>query len=145
MLDKSQFIAYNGFINQGHDPKEEELTMNTIYLMMDEKRNHALVKPGFASDLASRMKAYTTHNPEVRCISYIKTMEKSKHSVEGMFHKELMEMGYERIVGVMNGIKTEWFKISYDDPFYSALCEMGLCAFKCGKRRKNYGEFHQGA
>ena len=44
---------YNRFINQGHDPKEEELTMNTIYLMMDEKRNHALVKPGFASDLAS--------------------------------------------------------------------------------------------
>lgn len=119
--------------------------MNTIYLMMDEKRNYALIKPGFASDLASRMRAYTTHNPEVRCISYVKTQEKSKHFVEGLFHKELTEMGYERIYGVMNGIKTEWFKIAYDDPFYTTLCELGLCAFKCGKRRKNYGEFHQGA
>ena len=100
--------------------------MNTIYLMMDEKRNYALVKPGFASDLATRMRAYTTHNPEVRCISYVKTQERSKHSVEGLFHKELTEMGYERIFGVMNGIKTEWFKISYDDPFYT-LCASWVC------------------
>jgi hypothetical protein len=119
--------------------------MNVIYLMMDEKKNHVLVKPGFASDLASRMRAYTTHNPEVRCISYVKTQEKSKHFVEGLFHKELISMGYKRIYGVMNGVKTEWFKIAYDDPFYCELCELGLCAFKCGKRRKNYGEFHEGA
>ncbi len=119
--------------------------MNNVYLMMDEKRFYALVKPGFAKDMAQRMTAYTTHNPEVRCISYIKTQSKSKHFVESLFHKELAERGYERIYGVMNGIKTEWFKIPYEDPFYSELCELGLCAFKCGKRRKNYGAFEIGA
>lgn len=119
--------------------------MNNIYLMMDEKRVHALIKPGFARDMAQRMKQYTTHNPEVRCISYVKTMPKSKHSVECLFHRELVERGYERIIGVMNGIETEWFKIEYDDPFYAELCEKGLCAFKCGKGRKNFGEFVIGA
>jgi hypothetical protein len=41
----------------------------------------------------------------------------------------------------MDGKKTEWFKVSYDDPFYAELMARGLCAFKCGERRKNYGEF----
>ena len=115
--------------------------MNAVYLMMDEKRNYALFKAGFASDLAKRFNAYTTHNPEVRCISYVKTMEKSKHFVEGLFHKEVIKMGYEMVVATIDGKNTEWFKVAYDDPFYTQLCELGLCAFKCGKNRKNYGEF----
>lgn len=115
--------------------------MNYVYLMMDEKREYALFKPGFASDIAKRMNQYTTYNPEVRCISHIKTMDKSQHFVEGLFHKEFTARGYERLFGTMNGKKTEWFRVNYDDPFYAELCELGLCAFKCGKGRKNYGEF----
>ena len=116
--------------------------MNVVYLMMDEKKNYALFKAGFASNLATRVDAYTTHNPEVRCISYVKTMEKSKHQTEKLFHKEIAKRGYTKVTAVIADSKeTEWFKVSYDDPFYTQLCELGLCAFKCGKNRKNYGEF----
>ena len=114
--------------------------MNSLYLMVDEKRTHALVKPGFASNLEQRIYAYTTHNPEVRCISTIRTQAKSKRNVEKMFHSEIVAMGYEFITATIDGKKTEWFKISYDDPFFAELLEKGLNAFKCGKNRKNYGE-----
>ena len=119
--------------------------LNDIYLMLDEKRHHALVKPGFAKDLTTRIYAYTTHNPEVRCISHIRTMKKSGRKVEAMFHAELTKRGYETITANIDGKKTEWIKIPYDDPFYSAICEQGQCAFTCGKRRKNYGELKIGA
>ena len=111
------------------------------YLMMDEKKDHACFKAGFAKNLSDRVYAYTTHNPEVRCISHIKTMEKSGYKVEKMFHAEILARGYEMVVATMDGKKTEWFKVPYDDPFYTELMTLGLCAFKCGKRRKNYGEF----
>lgn len=116
---------------------------NEIYLMVDEKRYYPLVKPGFASDLAQRVYQYTTHNPEVRCISHIHTMKKTEKRVEEMFHAELTRRGYETITAVIDGKKTEWFKMSYDDPFYLEIMEKGLCAFTCGKRRKDYGEFHK--
>ena len=114
--------------------------MTELSLMIDEKRYYALVKPGFAKDLTKRIYAYTTHNPEVRCVSHIKTQLKSKREVEKMFHEEVIQRGYEMVTATIDGKKTEWFKISYEDPFYAELCEKGLCAFKCGKRRKNYGE-----
>ena len=115
--------------------------MNTIYLMKDEKRNYALFKPGFAKNLEQRVYAYTTHNPEVECISHINTREASKHKIEGMFHAEVERRGYEFVTAVIDGKKTEWFKVAYDDPFYAELCEHGLNAFKCGKNRKYHGCF----
>ena len=114
---------------------------NEIYLMVDEKRHYALVKPGFASDLSKRVYQYTTHNPEVRCISHIHTMKKSGKKVEALFHAEMIRRGYTTITAIIDGKSTEWFKVEYDDPFFSAIMENGLCAFTCGKRRKNYGEF----
>ena len=116
---------------------------NEIYLMVDEKRHYPLVKPGFASDLEKRIYAYTTHNPEVRCISHVHTMKKSEKKVEKLFHAEMVRRGYTTITAVIDGKSTEWFKLSYDDPFYNEIMEKGLCAFTCGKRRKNYGEFHK--
>ena len=115
--------------------------MYNVYLMMDEKKDYAIFKAGFAKDLETRIYAYTTHNPEVRCISHVKTRESSKRKVEEMFHAEIVARGYEMMAAHMDGKKTEWFKVSYDDPFYTELMTCGLCAFKCGKRRKNYGEF----
>ena len=114
--------------------------MNELYLMIDEKRNYALVKAGFAKNIESRIYAYTTHNPEVRCVSHVKTQLKSKREVEKMFHEEIIKRDYEMVTAIIDGKKTEWFRVSYEDPFYSELCEKGLCAFNCGKRRKNYGE-----
>lgn len=113
--------------------------------MMDEKKNYALFKAGFAKDINGRVYAYTTHNPEVRCISTVRTQLKSKRNVEKLFHEEIIARGYEMVSAIIDGKHTEWFKVSYEDPFYEALCESGLCAFKCGKRRKNYGEFIIGA
>ena len=57
------------------------------------------------------------------------------------FHDEIVARGYEFVSAVIDGKHTEWFKVSYDDPFYTELCEKGLNAFKCGKNRKNYGCF----
>ena len=115
--------------------------MNEIYLMRDEKRNYALIKAGFAKDLDKRIYQYTTHNPLCECISHVKTQEKSGRNIEKMFHDEIVARGYEFVSAVIDGKHTEWFKVSYDDPFYTELCEKGLNAFKCGKNRKNYGCF----
>ena len=115
--------------------------MNNIYLMKDEKRDYCLFKVGFASDLKVRLYAYTTHNPLVDCISTIQTMEKSKKTVEKKFHEEIKSMGYEFVTATIDRKKTEWFAVSYDDPFYGELSTKGLNAFKCGKVRKNFGEY----
>lgn len=113
--------------------------MNKIYLMRDEKRNHALFKVGFTKDLDNRFYFYTTHNPEVECISYVNTKESSDRRVEEQFHKEIIARGYKMVTAVIDGKKTEWFKVEYTDPFFDELCERGLNAFKCGKNRKNFG------
>ena len=117
--------------------------MNYLYLMKDEKRDYCLFKVGFASKLAVRLYAYTTHNPLVNCISTVKTVAKSKREVEHLFHDEVKARGYEFVRATIDGKKTEWFAVAYDDPFYGELNTKGLNAFKCGKRRKNYGEYQK--
>lgn len=115
--------------------------MNMIYLMKDEKRDFALFKVGFASNLMTRIYAYTTHNPLNECISTVNTRESSKRKVEEMYHSEIIKLGYKFVNAKIDNKKTEWFKVNYDDPFYTELCEKGLNAFKCGKNRKNYGTY----
>lgn len=112
---------------------------NAIYMMKDEKREFALFKIGFAKELENRVKCYATHNPMIECVSHMATYTKSKHQVEIAFQTEFELMGYERVSSFINGQHTEWFKVEYNDPFYSELCEKGLSAFKCGKNRKNLG------
>ena len=80
--------------------------MNKVYLMKDEKRKHCLFKVGFAKDLKSRVHQYTTHNPEVECISFLQTMEKTGRELEKTFHDEIEKMGYEFITAVIDGKKT---------------------------------------
>ncbi len=112
--------------------------MNNIYLIKDEKKDFALFKVGFASNLLTRLYAYTTHNPMSECVNVVSTYEKSKRNVEKMFHDEIKAMGYEFVNAKMDNKKTEWFKVSYDDPFYNELTENGLSAFKVGKNRKTH-------
>lgn len=114
---------------------------NIVYLMKDEKRDCCLFKVGFAKNLSSRVYQYTTHNPFNECISYVETMNKSKRNVEEMFHNEIIKKGYSFVNAKIDNKSTEWFQVSYDDPFYTELNEKGLCAFDCGRRRKNRGEF----
>lgn len=118
--------------------------MNAVYMLIDEKRTHALVKIGFASNLSDRMDSYMTENPEIRCISYIHTMKKTKQGVERTIQKEFSAKGFERVQGRIDGRTTEWFKVSYESTFYGELLAKGLNAFQCAKNRKNYGEYLKG-
>lgn len=112
---------------------------NYIYLMKDEKKDFALFKVGFTSDMERRFTHYTTHNPLIECISYIRTYEKSKRFVETMIHQEIRSKGYKFITARIDGKTTEFFKVSYDDSFYKELNEKGLNAFKFARNRKNLG------
>jgi hypothetical protein len=115
--------------------------MNSLYLIKDEKRNYCLFKVGFATDLNTRLYAYTTHNPECQCISTVKTQLASGRNIEKLFHSEIEKRGYEFVTAIIDGKRTEWFKVPYSDPFFGELSAKGLNAFKCGKNRKNYGTF----
>lgn len=115
--------------------------MNSIYLMKDEKRNFALFKVGFTTNLDQRIYQYTTHNPLIECISYVNTQERSRRSVETTYHKEILKKGYAFIRATMDDKETEFFKVYYDDPFYKELCSKGLKAFECGRSRKDLGCF----
>lgn len=115
--------------------------MNSIYLMLDEKKDVALFKVGFASNLFRRMPQYSTHNARAQCIDYVKTQIKSKRQVEKKFHMEIKARGYSFCKSPITGSYTEWFEVPYNDPFYAALKSKGLNAFRCGKYRKSYGAF----
>lgn len=110
---------------------------------MDEKRDVCLFKVGFTKDIEHRVIPYTTSNPTVKCISYVKTMEKSKRNVEKLFHDEVASRGYQFITAHIDSKKTEWFAVSYNDAFYGELITKGLNAFQCGKNRKNCGEYRK--
>lgn len=116
--------------------------MNKLYLMKDEKRNYAMFKVGFAKNMEKRICQYTTHNPEVQCISTVNTQLTSGRNIEKMFHEEIKKRGYEFSIAYIDGKKTEWFKVPYTDPFFAELSAKGLNAFNCGRKRKNYGEYH---
>lgn len=114
--------------------------MNCVYLMIDEKRNGCAFKVGFTSDMDKRYIQYTTHNAGIQCISRIATYGKSKHNVETMIHAEIAK----RVEGWNKRSNHEWFMVSYDDPWYSELCERGLLAFTCTKGRKELGGYGKG-
>jgi hypothetical protein len=111
--------------------------------MCDEKRNYCLFKVGFTTDLDGRLYAYTSHNPEARCISTVKTQLESGRNIEKLFHKEIQARGYEFVTAIIDGKQTEWFKVPYTDQFFGELSAKGLNAFRCGRNRKNYGEYHK--
>lgn len=110
---------------------------NKIYLMVSEAKDYALFKVGFTSNLLQRFTAYSTHNANCKCVSTNTTYAKSKRAVETAYHNEILAKGYDFSVSALNGKKTEWFKVSYNDPFYEELLTKGLQAFKTGKNRKN--------
>ena len=81
--------------------------MNYIYLMKDEKKNHALFKAGFAKDIATRVYAYTSHNPEVQCISTIRTMDNTMKVtvmvIQPATEKRLLVTAQDHIVVTASG------------------------------------------
>ena len=115
---------------------------NYLYLMADEKRDYCLFKVGFTTDIKKRMHAYTTHNPEAKCISTVLTKVASGRKVETAFHKEIEKRGYRFVTATIDGKRTEWFSVPYTDTFYNELMSKGLNAFGCGKRRHNMGMLH---
>lgn len=112
--------------------------MYTTYLMMDEKKDFALFKIGFASKLMTRIYAYTTHNPLAECICYMQTREKSKRNLEKAFHAEIKSLELEFICATIDGKKTEWFKVEYDNPLYESLKTKGLVVLKSGRGHRCY-------
>jgi hypothetical protein len=111
--------------------------------MKDEKRDFCLFKVGFTKNLDQRIYSYTTANPLVECVSHVQTMAKSKRNVEKLFHDEIASRGYQFVTARIDGKRTEWFMVSYNDPFYGELITKGLNAFQCGKSRKNCGEYRK--
>lgn len=111
--------------------------MANIYLMLDEKKDYATFKVGYASNLAQRFIAYVTCNCDAQCISVVATQKRSKHKLETCFHDEIIKRGYKfQYSKLMPERKTEWFAVEYNDPFYTELKEKGLLAFNIGKGRK---------
>lgn len=112
--------------------------MNTLYLLIDEKKDFALVKIGFTSNLQMRLKSYSTANPWATLHSVVHTKSHMKHELEKRLHNEITKKGYDFVISKNLFTKTEWFKISYDDPFYMEIMEKGFKAFKTTKNHKQY-------
>ena len=113
--------------------------LNTIYMMMDEKKAVCLVKVGFTKELDVRLQAYKAHNPLAECVSIQKTQERSGRAVERAYFEELKHRGFNSVgLPPTRGRASEWFIIPYDNEFYKELKEKGLDAFKCARGRKTY-------
>lgn len=111
--------------------------MAYIYLLVNEGKMGASFKVGYTHNLQARMRQYATHNDQAQLISAVITQERSKRAVETAFHSEIKKMGYEfNHSTLLWNIQTEWFTVSYSDPFYTSLMNNGLQAFQVGKGRK---------
>lgn len=115
--------------------------MNSLYLMIDEKRDFALVKVGFTTDLKSRLYAYSTHNPFVVCRDTMRTQPRSERKYERMVHEEMARCGYQFARSGVDNKLTEWVVMPYDSPLYANIKACGLKAFKCLRNKKSYGEY----
>jgi hypothetical protein len=111
---------------------------NRLYLLIDEKRQYALVKVGFTKDFEKRKGGYLTANPEAHLIDLVATQERTGRTIEKLFHQELEKRGYLRANGNIEKIKrSEWFRIPYTDPFLQEIQAKGFQAFTNGKNRKS--------
>ena len=106
--------------------------MNTIYLLLDEKKDFACIKIGFTTNFKKRMHDYKGYTPFTECISIQHTQERSKRKIETLYHEELVKMGYKFIRD------TEWMKIEYTDDLYQQVKAKGLAVFKASQGRKTY-------
>lgn len=110
--------------------------MNSIYLMIDEKKTFCLVKVGYTQDIDQRVYSYTTHNPLAECFGYIKTQDRSGRKIEALLRKELKARGYRQVNAIIDNKTTEWFAIDYNDEFYTILIDKSLNAFRATKNHK---------
>jgi hypothetical protein len=106
-----------------------------IYLVKTEVRNGTYFKVGYAHDIFNRLRAYVTHNPNVKLLETVKTYGKTKHQLETAIHNEITALGYTFKVAD-NGITTEWFFVPMDKE--AEFEKNGLAQFKACKGRKIY-------
>ena len=111
--------------------------------MMDEKREYALFKVGYSTDIDKRMYSYTTASPEMRCIDRVETYAKTHTELDKQIKTELRQRGFLRTASAIDGKLTEWFRVPYDSDFYQELTTKGLRTFKACDKRKTYGELTQ--
>jgi hypothetical protein len=78
-----------------------------------------------------RLRAYVTHNPNLKILGMVKIYSKTKRQLENAVHKEIEKMGYSFYS--QYGIKTEWFKPNKE--FAKQLNQNGLNAFNACKNR----------
>lgn len=113
--------------------------MNTVYLIIDEKKGVCLAKVGCTADLQTRLQAYKTHNPMAEVVSIQNTQERTCRRIEDAYHAEFRTLGFYSVgLPPKRGRMSEWFIIPYDSEFYNELKTKGLDAFKASKGRKTY-------
>lgn len=99
-----------------------------IYLI----KSGSYYKVGYTSNFVIRLKAYVTHNPNLKVLGMVKIYSKTKRQLENAIHNEIEQMGYNFYS--QYGITTEWFKP--DKEFVKQLNENGLKVFKTCKNRQ---------
>ena len=106
-----------------------------IYLMKSEAREGTYFKVGYTTNLVKRLIPYFTHNPNVQLLETIVTYKKTKCTLEGEIHKEILDRGYTFKVA-KNGTVTEWFFVPKADE--KEFEEKGLAQFKACRNRVIY-------
>lgn len=89
-------------------------------------------KVGYTSNFMIRLRAYVTHNPNLKVLGMVKIYSKTKRQLENAVHNEIEKMGYKFYS--QYGITTEWFKPN--EEFAEQLNKNGLNAFKTCKNRQ---------
>ena len=116
--------------------------MAYIYCLVDEKKDHALVKIGYSTNLFRRLAHYDTHNAELKFIGACECYKKTAHGLEKEFQAEIEKIGFSRLKGSLMRAETEWFAVGYDNQLYIDLMDKGMKAFRTTKNRKIYNPFN---
>lgn len=114
--------------------------MANLYMLIDEKKDFALFKVGYASHLQQRLTTYGTNNAGCELIDCVQTRNSgcSKLHLEKKCHEELKALGYNVVNAKVNGQRTEWIKVEYTDSFYQTLKENGFKALKTTAKHIQY-------
>lgn len=109
-------------------------------MLIDEKKDFALFKIGYASNLSQRLMTYSTNNAGCELIDSVQTRKngQSKLHLEKECHNELKMLGYNTINAKVNGKQTEWIKVDYTDSFYQILKNNGFKALRTTAKHIQY-------
>ena len=100
-----------------------------LYLLIDEKKDFALLKIGYTEDLNKREQAYKTANPLIKKVAYMKRLGRE---AEKEFQLELGLLGFNRID------KTEWYKVPHGVADFIANYGFNAFATKNAYRERSF-------